>query len=147
TYSFFRNQQASGAKTTTAFDNLKSTMRSIYNLCSNGIGEETPEYAVSSRAEFEGYEGLSTTNERYIPDSASQKLVSGYKGTAIMFKDIPWAFDAANPSGNVYILNRKNLFIRYMCWMKAFPPDSPVNQFADVVKILTVYNLCTNNPR
>jgi hypothetical protein len=47
----------------------------------------------------------------------------------------------------MYILNRRNLFIRWMFWMKAFPPQSPVNQFADVVKILTIYNLCTDNPR
>ena len=37
-----------------------------------------------------------------------------------MFKDIPIAFDNACPTGNLYILNRRNLFIRYLCWMKAF---------------------------
>jgi hypothetical protein len=58
-----------------------------------------------------------------------------------MFKDIPLAFDFAAPSGNTYILNRRNLFIRYMLWMKAFPPQTPVNQFIDVVKILTIYNM------
>lgn len=147
TYSFWRNQQTSGAKSSTAFDNLKGTMRSIYNLCSNGPGQETPSFAVSPRTEFEGYESLSVTLERYVRDNSNDKLVSGYKGTQIMFKDIPLAFDAACPSGTMYILNRRNLFIRYMLWMKAFPPASPVNQFADVVKILTIYNACTDNPR
>lgn len=146
-FSFWRNQQTSGAKSSSAYDNLKSSMRSIYNLCSNGPGQETPAFAVSPRTEFEGYESLSTSLERYVRTDVNQKLVSGYKGTQIMFKDIPLAFDAACPSGTMYILNRRNLFIRWMVWMKAFPPQSPVNQFADVVKILTIYNLCTDNPR
>ena len=34
-----------------------------------------------------------------------------------------------------------------MLWMKAYPPQTPVNQFMDVVKILTIYNLCSDNPR
>lgn len=147
TYTFWRNQQTAGTKTSTAFDNLKSSMRSIYNLCSNGPGQETPEYAVSPRTEFEGYESLSVQFERYGRGDSNDKLVSGFKGTQIMFKDIPLAFDASCPSATMYILNRRNLFIRWMVWMKAFPPASPVNQFADVVKVLTIYNLITDNPR
>lgn len=147
TYSFWRNQQTSGAKSSTAFDNLKGSMRSIYNLASNGIGQETPDFAVSPRTEFEGFESLSVSLERYVRDNSNDKLVTGYKGTQIMFKDIPLAFDAACPAGTMYILNRRNLFIRWMVWMKAFPPASPVNQFADVVKVLTIYNMITDNPR
>jgi hypothetical protein len=146
-FAFWRSQQTSGAKTSTAFDNLKSSMRSIYNLCSNGPGQETPDYWVTDRPTFEGYESLSVSIERLVRTDVNQKLVSGYKGTQIVFKDIPGAFDNACPAGNVYILNRRNLFIRWMVWMKAFPPQSPVNQFADVVKILTIYNLCGDNLR
>lgn len=147
TFSFFRNQQASGAKTSTAFDNLKGTMRSIYNLCSSGVGMQTPEFAVTDRATFEGYESLSVTVERLVRSAVTDKLLSGYKGDHVMFKDIPLAFDLAAPASNVYILNRRNLFIRYMLWMKAFQPQTPVNQFMDVVKIFTIYNLCSDNPR
>lgn len=147
TYTFWRSQQTSGAKTSTAFDNLRSSCRSIYNLCSNGIGEQTPEFMVSTRTEFEGYESLLTLNERLVRNGSDDKAVSGYKGTSIMFKDISWAYDNACPATTVYILNRRNLFIRWLFWMKAFPPQSPVNQFADVVKILTVYNMCSDNPR
>ena len=147
TYSFWRSQQTSGAKTSTAFDNLRGSCRSIYNLCSNGPGQQTPEFAVSTRTEFEGYETLLTVNERLIRGNPNDKAVSGYKGTHLMFKDIPWAYDAACPTTTVYILNRRNLFIRWMHWMKAFPPGTPVNQFIDVVKILTIYNVCSDNPR
>ncbi len=147
TYTFWRNQQTSGAKSSTAFDNLKSTMRSIYNLTSSGVGMSTPDYGVTDRIDFEGYESLSTTIERLNRSSASDTLLSGYKGDHIQFKDIPIAFDFASPSGTMYILNRDNLFIRYMLWMKAFPPGTPVNQFIDVVKFLTIYNLVSDNPR
>jgi hypothetical protein len=122
-------------------------MRSIYNLCSSGVGMTTPEFAVTDRTTFEGYESLSVSLERLERSSASDTLLSGYKGDHIMFKDIPLAFDFAAPNALVYILNRKNLFIRYMLWMKAFPPNTPVNQFIDVVKIFTIYNLCSDNPR
>ena len=147
TFSFWRSQQTSGAQSSAAFDNLKASVRSIYNLCSNGPGQETPEYIVSTRTEFEGFEALSTTLERYNRDSPTDKLLTGFKGTYIMFKDIPWGYDGMCPSGSAYVLNRRNLFIRYMLWMKAFPPGTPVNQFIDVVKILTIYNLCSDNPR
>lgn len=146
-YSFWRNQALSGAKTTTAYDNLKGTMRSLYNLCSSGVGMQTPEFAVTDRTTFEGYESLGVSLERLDRVSVTDKLLSGFKGDHIMFKDIPLAYDNACPSGNCYILNRRNLKIRYGLWMKAFPPGTPVNQFIDVVKVLTIYNLITDNPR
>lgn len=108
---------------------------------------QTPEFAVTDRTDFEGYESLSVSIERLNRSAAADKLLSGYKGDHIMFKDIPIAFDLAAPASNVYILNRRNLFIRYMLWMKAYPPQTPVNQFLDVVKVFTIYNLCSDNPR
>jgi hypothetical protein len=147
TYTFWRNQQTSGAKTSTAYDNYKSSCRSIYNLCSSGVAMETPDFGVTNRNDFEGYESLSVTVERLERTSVTDKLISGYKGDHVMFKDIPISFDFAAPSGNTYLLNRRNLFIRYMAWMKAFPPNTPVNQFMDVVKILTLFNLVSDNPR
>jgi hypothetical protein len=147
TFSFWRNQQASGQSSTTPFDNLKSAMRSIYNLCANGPGQETPDFAVTTRQVFEGYEALSVNIERLNREGTSDKLVSGFKGTQILFKDIPIAYDAACPAGLCYILNRRNLFLRFMLWMKAYPPASPVNQFLDAVKILSIFNLVTDNRR
>jgi hypothetical protein len=60
-----RNQQTSGAQTTTAFDNLRAAMRSIYNLCSNGITDQHPSFGVTTRTVFEGFEGLLLANERF----------------------------------------------------------------------------------
>jgi hypothetical protein len=147
TFTFWRNQQASGAKTTTAFDNLKSTMESIYNLSSSGVGMQTPQFAVTDRIDYQGYVSLLLANERLLRNSSADTAISGYKGDKIQFKDIPIAFDQAAPAGTMYILNRRNLFIRWAAWMKAYPPQSPVNQFADVVKVWTMYNMVSDNPR
>ena len=86
-------------------------------------------------------------NERYVRESEGDKGVTGFKGTMIQFKDIPLSFDGACTAGYVYILNRRNLFIRYMAWMKSYPAVQPSNQFIDVIKILTMWNLITDNPR
>jgi hypothetical protein len=147
TFTFWRNQQASGAKTTTAFDNLKSTMESIYNLSSSGVGMQTPQFAVTDRIDYQGYVSLLLANERLLRNSSADTAISGYKGDKIQFKDISIAFDQAAPAGTMYILNRRNLFIRWAAWMKAYPPQSPVNQFADVVKVWTMYNMVSDNPR
>jgi hypothetical protein len=42
TFTFWRSKQTSGVKTTSAFDNLRAAMRSIYNQCSNGMGDQHP---------------------------------------------------------------------------------------------------------
>ncbi len=146
-FSFWRNQQTSGAKTSANFDNLKASMRTVYNSCSNGPGQENPDFGVTTQTVFEGYESLSVSIERLGRNDSSDKLVSGYKGTQILFKDIMLAYDNACPASTCYILNRRNIFIDYLTWMKAYPPETPTNQFIDVVKILSMYNLCTDNPR
>jgi len=147
TYTFWRNQQASGALAATAFDNLKGAMRSIYNLCSSGVGMQLPSFAVGTRTVVEGYESLLVAQERYDRAATGDTGVSGFTGPKLQFKDIPVAWDYAAPTGNMYILNNRNLFIRWMYWMKAFPPVNPSNQFANVVKVLTTFNLCSDNPR
>jgi hypothetical protein len=56
-------------------------------------------------------------------------------------------FDEDGPSATGYVLNDRNLFFRYLQWMKAFPAVDPANQFAEVVKILTIGQATINNPR
>lgn len=147
TYSFFRNQQISGAKTSTAFDNLLSTATNNYNSCSNGIGEENPTFAVTTQAVFEGYEGLTPVIERLVRETPADKLVRGFKGQNIMFKDIPLGYDAACPSGNWYTLNNRNLKFVYMAWMKGEDAVRPSDGFWSVFKVLSMGNLITDNPR
>ena len=147
TFSFFRNQQVTGTKTTNAFDNLLASLTTGYNSASNGIGEENPTFGVTTQAVFEGYESLTPTIERLQRTSDNDKLVRGFKGQNVMFKDIPFAYDAACPAGNAYVLNNRNLKFVYMLWMKGEPAIRPSDGFWDVFKVLTIGNLLTDNPR
>lgn len=147
TYPFWRSQQSTGTKTTTAGDNLLSAMTTVYNNCSNGVGEQNPTYAITDQASFQIYEGLTPTIERLVRDSENNKLVRGFKGQNIMFKDIPLAYDNACLAGAMYILNNRNFKFVYMSWMKGEPAVRPSDGFWDVQKVLTIGNCITDNSR
>jgi hypothetical protein len=147
TYTFFRNQAKDGTKSTTVYDNLVGSVDNSYNSCSNGPGKENPTFIVSDQTTFEAYHTKLTINERIVRDSPGNKGILGFKGTNIMFKDVPWAYDAACRANTVYVLNDRNLTFIYMQWMKGEPSVRPADAFYDVFKVLTIGNLTTNNPR
>jgi hypothetical protein len=145
-FSFARNQQASGAQTSSAFDNLRAVMRSIYNLSSNGIAQDHPSFGVTTRTVFEGFEGLLLANERFPDKSAAD---GGFKNETVMFKGMGLSYDNDCPTGLMYMLNPKFLKLYYKtgAWMKALPSQRPVNQTADFVIIRSMANLVALNPR
>ena len=151
TYSFFRNQQTTGTKTTNPGDNLLAALETNYNSCSNGIGEENPTFAVTTQTGFEIYNNLTPTIERLVRDSENNKLVRGFKGQNVAFKDVPVGYDPACYSTggvhNWYFLNNRNLKFVYMLWMKGEPAVRPSDGFWDVFKVLSIGNLITDNPR
>jgi hypothetical protein len=147
TYSFWRNQATTATKTSTPGDNLLAAMTSIYNLCSNGIGKENPTFGVSDQASFQIYEGLTPSIERLVRDNESNKLVRGFKGQNIAFKDIMLGYDTACPAGSMYILNNRNLHLVYMAWMKGEAAIRPSDGFWDVFKVRSTCNLTTDNSR
>lgn len=149
TYTFWRSQQITGTMTAAPFDDLQADMRHLYNLCSNGVTGGHPTFAVTTMAVFEAFEAQLTKNERYIRDSSSDKGITGFKSSALMFKDIPISYDIACGAGLLYMLNTENLKLAYQkgYWMKGFPAVDPANQTADVFKVMTIANLYTNNPR
>jgi hypothetical protein len=145
-HTWARNQQTSGAQTTSAFDNLRAAMRSIYNLASNGISSDHPTFAVTTRTVFEGYEGLLLANERFA-DKASGE--GAFKNEVLKFKGAKISYDNDCGSGLLYFLNPKFLKLVYKtgAWMKAQPSQRPVNQTADFLVIRSMGNLFTTNPR
>jgi hypothetical protein len=145
-FSFWRNQQTSGAKTTSSFDNLRATMRSIYNLSSNGVNGQHPKFGVTTRTVFEGYEGLLLANERFTDKSSAE---GGFKNETVKFKGMKLAYDNDCPSGNLYMLNPKYLKLAYHKghWYKASPSVEPANQTAKVFKVHSICNLIATNPR
>ena len=145
-FSFWRNHQTSGAQTSTAFDNLRSTMTSIYNLCSNGVGSMHPSFWVTTRTAFQGYEGLLTANERFTD---KEKPDAGFKNEKIKFKGAMGSYDNDNPSGNLYFLNEKFLKLVYKkgSWMKGRAVVNPANQTIDVFLVRSMCNMITTNAR
>jgi hypothetical protein len=145
-FAFWRSQQTSGAKTTTAFDNLRATMRSIYNLCSNGMGDQHPTTATTDRATFEGFEGLLLANERFTSKAEAD---GGFKNEVLKFKGAKLSYDYACPAGNLYFWNPKFLKLAYKkgSWFKMEDPIRPANQTLTVYPVRTMCNLITTNAR
>ena len=145
-FSFWRNQQTSGAKTTSAYDNLRATMRSIYNLCSNGVANAHPTVAVTTRTVFEGFEGLLLANERF---TSKEDADGGFKNEVLKFKGVKLSYDNDAPSGNLYFFNPKFLKLAYKkgSWFKMLESIRPANQTLTVYPVRTMCNLITTNAR
>lgn len=145
-YSWWRNQQTSGAQTTSAFDNLRAAMRSIYNLCSNGVGDQHPSFIVTTRTVFEGFDGLLLANERFTDKGSAD---GDFKNEILKFKGCKISYDNDCPSGNLYFLNPKFLKLIYKTgsWMKALPAVRPANQTIETVLIRTMCQLIITQPR
>ena len=147
-FSFWRNQQASGAKTSTAFDNLRAAMRTLYNNCSSGVNAKHPDYWITDQTVFEGYESLLIANEM-VTDKGAGSFEGAFKNEYAKFKGIPGSYDEDCTAGYLYMLNNANLQLAYQkgYWMKGFPAVDPANQTVDVFKVMTIANLISNNPR
>lgn len=145
-FTFWRNQQASGAKTTSAFDNLRAVMRSIYNLSSNGVAGQHPKFGVTTRTVFEGFEGLLLANERF---SSKEEADGGFKNEILKFKGMLLSYDNDCPVGIMYLLNPKFLKLCYAKghWYKGHEAVEPANQTVKVFKVHAIANLITTNPR
>lgn len=149
TFSFWRNRATTAAKTSTAFDNLRGAMRSIYNQCSKGAADEQPEWLIFDSTSFAGYESTLVTNERFGKQDKSGKVDGGFRNDMLQFKGADCTFDEDCPSGYCYVGNSRNLKFNYPAggWAETFASVEPANQTAEVVKIATVGNLSNNNPR
>lgn len=145
-FTFWRNQQTSGALTTTAFDNLRAAMRSIYNLCSNGMGDAHPSSIVTTRTVFEGFEGLLLANERFTDKDDGD---GGFKNEVLKFKGAKISYDVACPTGLMYFFNPRFLKLAYVkgSWFKMRPSVEPADQTIEVFLVRSICNLITTNAR
>lgn len=140
---FWQNQQTSGASSSTAFDNLLSKMRSIFNLCTaaaNGLG--SPELYITTRTVYEGYEGLADSKHQY----GNEKLLNlGFVNLA--FKTAGVMFDNKCGSGRMYALNPKTLKLAMHqdAQMSVTEAVKPANQDAIVWQYLFMGNLVILN--
>lgn len=148
-FSFWRNQQTSGAQTASDFDNLRAAMRSIYNLCSNGVADQHPTFGVTTRTVFEGYESLLVANERFTDGAKTGVADGGFRNERLKFKGMMLSYDNDCLSGALYMLNPKFIKLIYKTgsWMKARPGVSPANQTVEIVAVRTQANFCALQSR
>ena len=149
TYTFWRNQQTSGAKTSADFDNLRSSMRSTHSACSKGMGVMEPEYYLSTSTVVNGFESLLIANEQVIDKTDSKQVDGGIDHDAMRFKKAKVVWDRATLAGTMYALNNKNLILAYQSgkWMKAYGKVRPGNQLVDILAVETQCALISDNPR
>lgn len=148
-FAFWRNKQTAGTQTSTAFDNLRASMRSIYNQCSRGGLVDAPTAALTTRTVFQGYEGLLIANERFRPDDKDSNGQGAFQNGVLLFKGAELFYDEDLDTDNVYFYNPKFLKLVYLkgAWMKMKDRIEPANQLAAIQRIFTVGNLATNNSR
>jgi hypothetical protein len=147
-YSFWRSKQTAGTKTTTAYDNLRSSMRTIRVSCSKGQGVKFPTYYVTGSGTANGYEGLLIANER-INDKDSKTANAGFQGDVYYFGSAKVYWDVDCADSRMYALNEDNLQMAYQSgfWFKGYQPVDPANQLLNVFKVETQCQLFSNNRR
>lgn len=148
TYTFWRSKQTSGAQTTSAYDNLRSSMRTIRTACSKGQGANFPTYYVTGSATANGYESLLVPNER-IAEKTDKAANAAFSGNVYYFGDAKVFWDVDCADARMYALNYENLQMAYQSgyWFKGYPAVNPANQLLDVFKTETQCQLITNNRR
>ena len=146
TFSFWRNQQTSGAQSASAFDNLRATMRTVYNLSSNGMAGKHPTNAVTTRAAFEGFEGLLLVNERFTDKSSAD---GGFKNEVLKYKGAKLSYDGDCLTGACYFYNPAFVKLAYLKghWYKMNGPIRPANQTVDIYQVSARCNLIATNRR
>lgn len=148
TYTFWRSKQTSGAKTTSAYDNLRSSMRTIRTSCSKGQGVKYPTRYVTGSATANGYESLLIANERIV-DKTDKSANAGFQGDVYYFGTAHLYWDGDCADSRMYALNNDSLQMAYQTgyWFKGYPSVNPANQLLNVFKAETQCQLFSNNRR
>lgn len=148
TFSFWRSQQTAGTKTTNAYDNLRSSMRTLRTACAKGQGVKFPEYYVTGPTTSNGYESLLIANERVV-GKENESANAGFTGDVYLFGKAKVYWDDACPDARMYGLNTSNLTMAYQSgyWFKGYSAVDPANQLLDVFKVETQCQLISNNRR
>lgn len=138
TYSFWRSKQASGAQTASAYDNLRSAMRSLRTSVSKGQGSMFPDRWVTGSGTANGYEGLLVANER-ITDKNDKSANAGFSGDVYYFGNAKVYWDGDCADSRMYAINNDAIKLAYLSgyWFKGHPAVDPANQLLSVFKVET----------
>lgn len=148
-FTFWRNQQVTGTQSSSAFDNLRASMRSTHSACSKGMSVMEPEYYLSTSTVVNGFESLLIANEQIISKSDKSQVDAGIDHDAMRFKKAKVVWDRDVLADTMYALNSKNLMLGYQSgfWMKAYGKVRPGNQLVNILAVETQCVLMSDNPR
>ncbi|HYE86867.1 MAG TPA: phage major capsid protein [Vicinamibacterales bacterium] len=148
TYTFWRSQDTSGAKTTSAYDNLRSAMRTIRTQCAKGQGEKFPTDYWCSAATSNGFEGILIANERVVGKD-DKDANAAFSGEHYLFGKARVRWDADIADSRMYALNSEDIKLCYQSghWFKGYPAVRPANQLQEVFAIETIAQLFLKNAR
>jgi hypothetical protein len=148
TYTFWRTQDTSGAKTTTAYDNLRSAMRTMRTQCAKGQGVKFPSDYWTSPDTSNGYESLLIANERVIGKDDTDANAA-FSGEAYLFGKAKVRWDEDIADSRMYALNTEDIVLCYQSgvWFKGHEPVRPANQLQNVFAIETIAQLFLKNSR
>ena len=107
TNTWLRCPTASGAKTTTAFDNLRVKMSNIKNTCTRGTVR--PDIYITDQTVYEGYESLAFG--KYTPTDKAGAIDLGFSGD-LVFAGKPIVFADKIGAGRMYALSKDALKLR-----------------------------------
>jgi hypothetical protein len=149
TFTFWRNKATDATKTTTIYDNLRSSMRTVKNNCSLGGIKMVPKVCVMDQTTFQAYEGLLLANERIVTEDKYKHADGGILAGALMFEQIPVFYDEDAPANRFYMLNNEVLKFVYLKggWMKMKDPVEPGNALTTSYRLATFGNLSTSASR
>lgn len=149
TFTFWRNRQQAGTKSSAAYDNLRSSLTTLVNKCTLGGTEAYPTSIVMERTDFEGLEGIMVPYEQMVRKDKATGGDIGFLNRAIEFKGIPVFYDESATAATAYVLNNRFLKLTYLkgAWMKMKDKVEPNNQLAATYRVYTFGNMTTSAPR
>lgn len=104
---WIRCPTVTGAKTTTAFDNLRKKMSNLTNTLT--YGTVRPTLYLTDQTSYEGYEDL--CYGKYLPTDKTGAVDLGFSGD-LVFRGKPVVFSDKIGAGDMYLLNPESLKFR-----------------------------------
>lgn len=145
TFAFWRNQR--GAVTAFSVDG-RSTMTNIYNSCSGGSSDH-PEFVICDQASYENYQRILEPIERVTPLGERAGAVGDPQFEALKFRGALVFFDSAAPTGLMYFLNSRYIYLRVheRNHFRVSPFVKFPNQLARTAQITWTGNTIVSNMR
>jgi hypothetical protein len=119
-----------------------SALNALYDNAS--IDNEKPDMITATRANYQRYYNLLTPLQRFTDTKTAS---GGFEN--LLFNSVPFVSDSKVPSGHVFMLNMKHLWLYYHPErnFSVEPFQKPIDQQAKVSRILVMLSFGSSNNR